>query len=173
MATPPVIGLDLSITATGIADVDGSTSVVKTDSGHKDQRLNQIRDAVWSAIRTAPSGLFVVIEDLPTNAKAAGITGMVHGAIRLLLIDLTVPYVLVTAASLKKYATGNGGADKVKMGVAALKRFGREFGDDNQCDAFWLRAMALDAFGAPLVPMPAAQRATLAKVSWPEAVAAA
>lgn len=175
-AGPPalrVLGLDLSITAPGIALPDGTTRTVKTNSKAGDRRLQHIVDEVGLALGEGPDGVgdgvdLVVIEDLPTHAKSAGITGMVHGAVRLRLIDFGTPYVLVTPATLKAYATGRGNADKTAMAVAALKRTGREFADDNQCDAAWLRWAGLDALGHPEFPMPAAQRERLAKVTWPD-----
>jgi Holliday junction resolvasome RuvABC endonuclease subunit len=162
--TPRVVGLDLSMTATGIAWCDGSTyTVAGRETG--DRRLLTICQEVGIAVDGRDIDL-VVIEDLPTHAKSAGITGMVHGAVRAYLLRLKVPYVLITPASLKKYATGKGNAGKPEMAVAAFKRAGKEFGDDNQCDAWWLRAMGLDHLGAPATVLPAAQRAALTAVNW-------
>jgi Holliday junction resolvasome RuvABC endonuclease subunit len=160
-----VMGLDLSLTATGIAVGDGRTFTVKC-SRTGDRRLGEIRDAVRRSL--GPLVPLVVIEDLPTHAHGAGKTGMVHGAVRAMLHDLDVPYVTVVAATLKKYATGKGNADKTAMAIAALKRAGAEFADDNQCDAAWLRWMGLDALGAAAFELPALNRESLAKVSWPD-----
>lgn len=162
-ATPSVVGLDLSITATGIAKRDGSTFTVKTNATG-DRRLVVIRDNVGLA---AGGCDLVVIEDLPTHAKSAGITGMVHGAVRASLIEWGIRYVLITPASVKKYATGKGNCGKPEMAVAAFKRAEVEFADDNQCDAWWLRAMALDHLGHALADMPKAHRDALAAVDWP------
>jgi hypothetical protein len=38
---------------------------------------------------------------------------------------------------LKKYATGNGKAEKGDMQVKLYKEFGHEYGPD-ECDAFWM-----------------------------------
>lgn len=160
-----VVGLDLSITATGVAWADGTTYVVKSRSAG-DRRLLDIVGEVATAIEGRDIDL-VVIEDLPTHAKAAGITGMVHGAVRTWLIDEGIPYALITPATLKKYATGSGNAGKPQMAVAAFKRLGRELSDDNQVDALWLRAAGLDHLGDAPAAMPAAQRAALDKVEWP------
>jgi hypothetical protein len=54
------------------------------------------------------------------------------------------------------------------MAMAAYKRAGREFADDNQCDAWWLRAAALDHYGQPEFDLPKVQRERLAKVVWPD-----
>jgi Holliday junction resolvasome RuvABC endonuclease subunit len=160
--TPVVVGLDLSMTASGVCTSDGAFTIKPKANG--DERLMEIRDRIYDAVVGAD---LAVIEDLPANAKSAGITGRVQGIVRLTLLDAKVPYVLITAASLKKYATGKGNADKVAMGVAAMKRFGLEFADDNACDAFWLRCAGLDALGFALAAMPAVNRAALDAVAWP------
>jgi Holliday junction resolvasome RuvABC endonuclease subunit len=171
--TPAVIALDLSITAAGLCDTEGVTSTVKTKLPG-DQRLLAIVEDVRRIVGPGAGYLganlaeLAVIEDLPTHAKSAGITGMVQGAVRVELMRLGVPYVLVTPASLKKWATGKGNADKIAMAVSTLKRFGRDFPNDNECDSWLLRAMALDALGCPLAPMPAVNRAALDAVKWPQ-----
>jgi Holliday junction resolvasome RuvABC endonuclease subunit len=162
--TLQMVGLDLSMTATGIAGRDGSAFTVKTKAVG-DRRLTVIAAACAEA--TAGCDL-AVIEDLPTHAKSAGITGMVHGAVRAALITAGLPYVLITPASVKKFATGKGNAGKPDMAVAAFKRAALEFGDDNQVDAWWLRAMALEQYGQPVVEVPALNRSALAGVKvWP------
>lgn len=173
-----ILALDLSITATGVCLPDGTTRTIKTNQKDGDRRLQHIVDHVGLALGEGPDDIgdgvdLVVIEDLPTHAKAAGITGMVHGAVRLRLIDFGTPYVLVTPATLKAFATGRGNADKTAMAVAALKRAGREFADNDQCDAFWLRAAALDHYGQPEFDLPKVQRERLAKVVWPDLKAVA
>jgi hypothetical protein len=187
---PLVIGLDLSLTGTGIADRHGATTTVKTKTADGDRRLLDITNAIRAAVQGAASPIgydadgnpgplidedrvhLAVIEDLPTHAKAAGITGMVHGVARAVLIELGVPYAVVPPATLKAFATGKGNGDKTGMAMAAYKRAGLEFGDDNQCDAWWLRMAGLEFLGCPAVDLPQAQRDRLAKAKWPAEVAA-
>lgn len=167
--SPRVVGLDLSLTATGMALAGGVTVTIKP-TAKGDWRLTQIRGTVRDALEAcqlAPAADLVVIEDLPTHAHAAGITGMVHGAVRTLLHDW-LPYVTVPPALLKKYATGKGNSDKTAMALAAFKRAGIEFADNDQCDAAWLRWMGLDAIGFPAFDLPAVNREALAKVEWPK-----
>lgn len=174
-ATPAVAGpgqlrilaLDLSITAPGVCLPDGTTVTIKTNPKDGDRRLQHIADTVGSSILRHGADL-VIIEGPVVRSSAAVTIGMVHGAVRLRLIDASVPYVLITPATLKAYATGRGNADKTAMAVAALKRAEREFADDNQCDAWWLRAAALDWYGQPEFTVPQAQRDRLAKVAWPD-----
>ncbi|MEU0940373.1 Holliday junction endonuclease [Embleya sp. NPDC005971] len=182
MITPPrVIGLDPSVTATGIAWHDGSTTTAGGPATQGDSRLEEIVRWAGHAACYHPNRLrrgedgedlrahLAVLEDLPVHGKGAGITGMAQGVVRLTLLDCSVPYALVTAAGLKKYATGRGNADKADMRMALYQRTGLDLRDDNQVDAWWLRAMGLDHLGYPVVELPAAQRAMLDKVTWPEA----
>lgn len=170
-AGPPalrVLGLDLSLTATGVCLTDGHTLTIKTRQKDGDRRLVHIADALTSMIGDGSSVDLAVVEDLPKHAMAAGITGMVHGVARAVLLRAGIPYALVVPATLKAFATGKGAGDKTPMVMAAYKRAGVEFGDDNQCDAWWLRAAGLDWYGQPGFDLPKAQRERLAKVAWPD-----
>lgn len=161
-----VVGLDLSLTATGIARCDGWTETIKTRTEDGDRRLTVIRDHIRSIAHT-PLAELAVIEDLPKHAHGAGITGMVQGTARVALADLGVPYVLIIPSVLKQYATGKGNATKPDMRMALYQRATLDLRDDNQVDAWWLRAMALDHYGQPVVQVPQSHRAALTKVQWP------
>jgi Holliday junction resolvasome RuvABC endonuclease subunit len=170
-----VLTLDLSITATGVCLPDGATYTITTNAKDGDRRLQHIVDNIGIALGessdTRDGVDLVAIEGPVVRSSAAVIIGMVHGAVRLRLLDFNTPYVLITPATLKAYATGKGNADKTAMAIAALKRAGREFADDNQCDAWWLRAAALDWYGQPEFELPKAQRDRLAKITWPNLAA--
>lgn len=167
-----VIGLDLSLTSTGVALPDGTTYRIKTRQKDGDRRLLVIRDRIRAALAEHRPHL-AVVEDLPVHAMAAGRTGHVHGVVKAELLDASVPYALVVPATLKSFAADHGNADKARMTAAAYLAAGVEFADDkggDQCDAWWLRAAGHDALGLPLFGMPQAQRDRLLKVAWPEAV---
>lgn len=161
-----ILALDLSVTATGAALPDGTTITIRTDPRDGDRRLLRIQHDIHDLLDRGAD--LAVIEGPVVRSSAAIAIGMVHGAVRSLLLGNGIPYVLVPPATLKAYATGKGNADKTAMAIAALKRGGREFPDDNQCDAWWLRAAALDWHGKPEFDIPKAQRERLAKVTWPE-----
>lgn len=176
-----VIGLDLSLTATGIAYADGSTSTVKTRANDGDRRLLRIQDAIRAAI--APGADLIVIEDIPSHgAYMIRTMGIVHGAVRAVLATTNIPHALMSPTSLKAYATGKGAwkrdADgsknnKAPMANAALEHTGRTFATTDECDAWWLRAAGLDHLGEPEFALPAAQRARLDAVKWPSVRATA
>jgi Holliday junction resolvasome RuvABC endonuclease subunit len=169
---PPIMALDLSLTATGCAgvpSVDEPVSLRTVSSSFTGvERLCDLLDLVLAFVEFHDPVL-VAIEDLPPiRANAIGALGMLHGAVRVALHRSGIDLAFVPPASLKKYATGRGNATKPDMRMALYQRAGLDLRDDNQVDAWWLAAMAADAAGVPLVTVPAAQRAALEKVVWPE-----
>lgn len=58
------------------------------------------------------------------------------------------------------------------MGGAIAARTGIAFATNDECDAWILRAMALDHYGAAIFTMPVAHRVALEKPVWPELVTA-
>lgn len=165
--TARVLALDLSLTATGVAHPDGTLDTIRPPAGAGDGRLVVIRDRVADLVGTTAPTL-VVIEGPVTRSQAATVIGMVHGAVRVHLIDAGVPYLIVPPAVLKKYATGRGNAQKGDMRMALYRRTGRDSPDDNKVDAAWLRLIALDLAGQAEVTMPVAHRQALERL---EAVA--
>lgn len=164
MAT--VFGIDPSLSATGVATVD-ELFTVHTKAGD-DDRLHVIYDAVRCTTDHGAGDRLAVIEDLPTHAHGAGLTGMAQGVVRLALWHADCPFVVVPAATLKKYATGRGDATKADMRMAWFQRTGQDVRDDNQVDAAWLRQVGLALAGEQAIPLPQAQRGALAKLRLPE-----
>jgi hypothetical protein len=142
-----IAGLDLSITATGICDVNGVTSTHGGDAKLGDRRLCKIRSAVESVVLGAD---VVMIEDLPRGGMGGATTGMVQGVARELLTGLGIPYILIIPSKLKVYATSKGTATKSDMRMSLFQRFGIDERDDNRADAWWLRALGSDLYEQPL-----------------------
>lgn len=163
-----IVGLDLSITATGICESNGVTSTWGGDAKHGDRRLVKIKTAVESACEEAD---VVMIEDLPRSGMGGATTGMVQGVVREHLTWLGIPYILIIPSVLKTYATGKGGSPKPDLRMSLYQRFGLDLRDDNQCDAWWLRALGLDLYGEPLTQsngstvLPQTHRRALDKVA--------
>jgi len=167
-----IMGIDAALTRTGLAYPDGSTGLIRTRDGGGDGRLLHIRDHLVVALLGARPDL-VILEDIRAGLKGASARQipMVHGAVRVELMSQGIPYVEVNPSTLKAYALGKPG-DKAAMIMAAYKRSGVEFTDDNECDAAWLRWLGLDWAGEPAFPLPAAQRARLERVDWTPATRA-
>jgi len=170
-----IMGLDPSMSSTGIA-LPGNETLALKPRGTGDDRLVYITDHVLLSARTARVD-FVVCEDVPSRmiGAAGKVIPMLHGAIRLDLIRAGIPYMVLSPSTLKKFATGKGTADKTAMALAALKRFGQEFGTSDECDAAWLRWAGHFAYRVPPLPftLPAVQVAALHRnmkggaITWP------
>src|SRR6185503_3329470 len=157
-------GLDLSISEPGLTHtVEGKacTHVLKTKRV-RDLRLEEIKNWV---LELAAGSELILIEGYLNRSMSAGTSGMVHGAVRLGLIEAGIPYATFPPASNKKYATGKGGASKTEMAIAALKRGEAEFTNDNACDSWWLWVALNDHLGQRVFPLPKAQRDSLAKIT--------
>lgn len=141
---PAIVGLDLSLTATGIAFIDGTTATVKDSKITGAKRLVDLYHQVSSACLKAD---LVVIEDLPTHAKSAGLTGKAHGVVEMALTQAGVPFIKIPPANLKKAATGIGNCDKDAMRDWVPRDVRGGLADDNQVDAYWLRQCGLELLG--------------------------
>jgi Holliday junction resolvasome RuvABC endonuclease subunit len=179
-----VLGLDLSLTSTGVAAItsDGGT-VSRIASKAKPgatlaQRGARLADLV-EQITTEASGwpvhpmpALVVVEG-PSFGQArqggqhdrAGLWWLVVAQ----LLDWHIPVAEVPPALCKKYATGKGNAGKDEVLAAVIRRYPSvEVTGNDQADALVLAAMGADHLGVPIVDMPATHRTALAKVAWPQ-----
>lgn len=142
-----IMGIDLSISSTGVSLPDTSTLAIKPRS-KGDLRLSEIGNMI-SDLLTVTEPQLAVIEDLAGTYRgnSARIIPMLHGVARDRLQLARVPFMVIHQASLKMFATGNGGADKDEMALAALRRLGRSYGTDDECDADWLRVAGRLVYG--------------------------
>jgi Holliday junction resolvasome RuvABC endonuclease subunit len=149
-----IVGLDLSFTKAGIAAPDGRTYVIKapTSAGGRStyERLYRHATNVVAHLRRAHPDL-VVLEDYAPHSpgvlstiRAAEVGGMVRAS----LWRLAIPFEAIRPNELKHHATGHGNADKAAMIAAAIDRGARPDVDDDEADAYLLRAMALEAIAA-------------------------
>lgn len=153
-----VMGLDLSLAATGLSIEGGHFSAhhtlpTKSRKLGGDARLVGLKEEMEALIVYARMLGFpvklAVLEDLPTHAKSAGLTGRAQGVARVSLQGLGVPYLAIAPATLKKAASGKGNADKYYMRQALLNGMGEHLADDNQVDAYWLLQCGRELLGEP------------------------
>lgn len=180
-----IIGLDLSLTATGVAMIDDGVVTVSTirsagkAAASLEERAGRIARLASQASAAAASPLttadLVVIEQ-PAFSRTTG-----HHHDRSGLWWLVVQRCLsegaivaeVTPSGLKKYACGKGNADKDAVLLAVARRYPEvAIRNNNEADALILAAMGADHLGAPIATMPAAHRDALDAVRWPQAVVA-
>jgi len=163
-----ILALDLSLTATGYATSDDGVSaqgvLSAPPSWREGRRLDRLVDMIDGLLSCWPD--IVVIEDIPMHAKSAGLTAQLHGAVKMHGHRVGWPLpVLVPPATLKKFATGKGNADKTAMVVAARDRLGYDGLDNNVADAMWLREVGAHLLGQPTVKLPALHLSALDKLT--------
>ena len=175
-----IIGIDLSLTATGVACRHGVETIDST--GHKadtltdrHQRLLRIREHVLSWCRDAD----LIVIEAPSHGSS-GRYGHQHDRSGLWWLTVHALYatdrtvVAVTPASRAKYATGKGTASKDEVLAAVVRRYPQpEVRNNNEADALVLAAMGHDALGQPLTSVPATHRAALTAITWPTPTGAA
>jgi Holliday junction resolvasome RuvABC endonuclease subunit len=166
-----VVGLDLSLTATGIAYASGEAVTLDTKALRGTHRLGVIRQAVREALDVCDRAPDLVVIEGYSFGSAQGMAalGELGGVIRMVLADEadehpSMGWAVSPPTSLKKYATGSGKADKTAMVVAARERLGYQGLSNDQADALWLRAAGLDLLGAPLIALPKLHRDALSGI---------
>lgn len=163
-----VVGLDLSLTSTGVATAERSWRLkgrpTKADASlserllrHRDLR-SKILDVL---VETNPT--LVVVEG-PSHGSKGGHEhergGLWWGVLD--LVDQAEISILVaTPSMIKKYATGSGSADKDLVLSAAVRSFEWFEGGNDEADALWACAMGHEVRGQPIVSRPKTHRDAL------------
>lgn len=146
--TDVVLGLDLSLTATGWAALgrDGSlcnSGILKSDK-RGTARLDDLSRQLGTVLDwCAP--VLAVIEGYAYGARGAAVweIGEWGGVARLECYRRRVPLAIVAPAAAKKFATGRGAAQKDAIRLAAYKRWGVEFNTSDETDAYVLARIGL------------------------------
>jgi Holliday junction resolvasome RuvABC endonuclease subunit len=163
----PVVGIDPSLTATGVCWADGTTEVIKWP-GREVERLVGVYGWVCDWFDSTLEAPLVVLEGLSYGSKGSAVTGQAElGAVmRLALAHCCVDFVVVPPSVVKKYATGKGNANKDLVRDAARDRLGLAAGvTSDECDAAWLRQIGLALLGDPdVVPVPKLHLSALEKL---------
>lgn len=172
--TPLVIGLDLSLTCTGVAGA-GWSDIIRTKK-RGDDRLSYLVTMIGEYIRAAD----LVVMEGPSFGHSGPRAHEDLAGLRVLVRQYCyrhrIPYGVVPPSCLKLYATGKGNADKGTVRTGVAERFGHHtegVGRYDQADAYTALAMGLHHLGYPLAPVPEKETAVLAKCAWPETVAVA
>jgi crossover junction endodeoxyribonuclease RuvC len=168
MANPAIIGLDLSLTSTGVAYADTQVSLRTTSKGP--QRLHEL----WVLLETTISAIndpLVVVEGYSyssRNSQSHSI-GELGGVIRVELWRRNIPYIVVAPTARAKFATGRGNASKIEVMSAISAKTGITWsgsGADDMCDAWILQEMGLTAFGTPRFEWPKVSVDVVNAIDW-------
>jgi crossover junction endodeoxyribonuclease RuvC len=176
---PTVVGLDLSLTSTGIAVITGdgvqlqrvrSKGTADATLDERADRLHSLRDCVISHL---PDTATLVVIEQPAFSRQTGHMHDRSGLWWLVIDSLHAAghaVAEVTPSTLKKYATGRGNASKDEVLLETAKRFADvvDVTGNDVADALVCAAIAADHLGQPIVDMPAAHRKALDAVRWPD-----
>jgi len=152
-----VIGLDLSLTATGLVVVSDDPNLNTFPQHLKKEILDQIlitstpkEETTPRIIRISARVMEAIVKYKPNvviiEGPAFGVQksssiftlGELAGLVKSSMYAMQQSFVIVTPSALKKWITGKGNAKKDLMLLKVYKRFGVEFSDDNLCDAYSL-----------------------------------
>ncbi len=176
-----VVGLDISLTSTGMSD-GRDTHVLQTSPDTPlEERLDFLMRGMVRYV-LADGCELAVIEGPSYGSQGQGREAL--DALRIMMRHrlwcLHIPFALVAPSTLKKYTTGNGKATKKQMVAAVDERhhagtaaFKVKDGRYDRADAFALAAMGLDHAGIGYrlpchYPAPPPHRPSLLSVTWPE-----
>lgn len=197
-----VMGIDLSLTSTGIALVDNDgviddstpeapnayhfgrvvTTKTITSIGRKDATLEERADRLLvlvERIAVEATGVQLAIIEGPSYGQ--GRQGGQHDRAGLWwlvverLLEMGLLVVEVAPASRSRYATGKGNAAKDAVLAAVIRRYisVAEVAGNDQADALVLAAMGARWIGAPIDdPLPQTHLDAMPKVHWPAVDAA-
>ncbi len=172
-----VVGLDLSLTSTGVASWSRrgvSTGRLKSE-GHKGDswtvRHQRLSDLVGKLSTLIPDPALVVIE-APSYGSVGGSSHDRSGCWWMVYDFLYwqgCAVLPVEPTVLKKFATGTGKADKDAVLAAVVRRYlDIDVTGNDQADAVALLDIGMHLIGKPLADLPALNRSVLDKISLPE-----
>lgn len=149
------IGIDLSLTGTGIVVLDDGKLVSKETISSKPtkektptaevERIIDIVDRVMKIVDIHHPDM-VAIEGIAFMSRNSTALSQLSGLSYLLRKELHsrgIGFVVIAPTSLKKFATGSGNVGKDVIMLEVYKRFGVSILDNNQADAYILAQVAL------------------------------
>lgn len=170
-----VVGLDLSLTSTGVAVLRaGQVFLDRVDAPASDDALQSWRRIESTAARTlrqVPAGALVILEG-PSWASRFGKPDERHAQrwmVRGPLLERGHQVVIVQPRTRAKYAADDGNAKKPAVLVSMRARHpGLTIRDHNVADALALAAMGARSLGSPIDGEPSKQQIeAMDAVSWP------
>lgn len=139
-----ILGIDPSTTSIGFAFITGSqkkpefrvTKCVADKKSDADNKFRLTTSAALSHIVSKSPELVVCEYPFAVHGHGKVLVEQ-FGAIRYHCLIYGVPFLPLSQSRIKKYATGEGGAEKSAMVLRAYKEYGMELSDD-EADAFWI-----------------------------------
>lgn len=172
-----VLGLDMSLTGTGLAAVTadgGFTATTIASAGRRgdslaqrDRRLSELARRIGLFIQDWDEYTLAVIEG---PIRALGGSTWDRAGLWWMVVQQLDPSRTAIAGPtvVKKWAAGKGGADKAAVANGVTRLWPSfECGSDNEADALALASMGAQRLGMNLFPKRAHHSDALLKVEWP------
>jgi Holliday junction resolvasome RuvABC endonuclease subunit len=170
------VGIDPSLTCTGVAVIDGeggalTRRIVSPNIGSTLlARRNRIRQAVSGVLATVPARVNVTVIEVPTSRQQFGAQNE-RTALYWFLVDQLLargPVVEVAPSSRAKLATGNGRAKKGEVVTFMRAAFPlTRIPDDNAADALALAWAGARWAGSEVPAYLPSQQEAFARLAWP------
>lgn len=179
-----VVGLDLSLTGTGLAFVGGTPGGVtqvgtrlltsKPAGDDVSARADRLAELAGGIVEWCVGADLVCIERPAYSSNSGSVTdraGLWWLVVARLIRGYEIPVVDVVNNHLKTYATGKGNAGKDAVLAETVRRYGHlvpTLADNNEADALQLAALGWHHLtGTPLVDLPQTHTRAIAAVRWP------
>jgi len=164
---PTVMGIDPSLTSTGIAVISGGSLYVQniTTKAKGMGRLAFLRDTIMDRVEiTKPDIIMLEGYSFASRGRGTFSLGELGGVLRLALYEADQPVHVLSPNSLKLFVTGKGNANKTAVSLALMKRWKVELDQEDQADATGLALAAAYHLMPALEPtVPEAQLKALEK----------
>ena len=168
---PRAMGADLSLSRSAIVVLNKRGVMVRCESFAPEstgaERLHEIAAWLTNMAQLERVSTLTIESPFSGGGHMAGVAiklAEMHGAVKAELHKqrMTAPY-YVAPMTLKKYATGNGHAEKSDIKMAVFKKWGIELNSNDEADAYALAQIAAN-IGGFNIPSHEYERDCIAKV---------
>lgn len=172
-----VVGVDLSLTSTGIAVYDIKPRQWRFDNpktvGHRQDTWMQQTQRIYSLanliLGTISNHALVVVEGPSYNSVSTSVweRAALYYQLTIWLQELEIPIAVAAPKTLKLWATGTGMAGKKSVQNVAEQFVGRKLANNDVADAAILALMGMHRLG--LINPPGTWRGkTIGRIEWPD-----
>lgn len=165
---PRFIGLDLSLTSTGVS-VNGETFSIKPKTRGVERLVEISEKVVNHAINSKCLAAIVEGYSFGSKFSRAHSLGELGGVVKVALYKAGFSVVEIPPKCRAKFATGNGNANKDDVLNSLMRQFPTRFNpecNNDECDAWVLEQMAYAKLNESPHEWSKAQLAALEKVDW-------
>lgn len=141
-AIEKIVGIDPSLTGTGMCVSKSYLAGSHTETALIAPKIFGVKRLIYirnNILLWCEGATLVTIEGYAYGKQnQAHQMGELGGVLRVALTEDGIPWVEVAPTAVKKFATGAGNANKEAVAVGVYKKWGREFPNNNEADAYVL-----------------------------------